>query len=251
MNQMKVGTKFAVTCAVLVAFTVLLGGVCINRFGAIDTNLKVIADDSLPGVLAINAVESEFQTYRGNAWKHIASPDPKLLAAVEQQMEENRSKIMSSLGDYERAIITAEDRALFEKVKPALDRYFTAWEPARELSRNLKSEEAYALYMHTADPAFRAARDTLLALVDWNRKAANENSARATSASSLARRMSWLLLLVAVAVGTMMAVFIVRGTNQVLRQIVTELAAGSNQVASAAGQVSSSSQSLEIGRAHV
>ncbi len=72
----------------------------------------------------------------------------------------------------------------------------------------------------------------------------------ANEASKELAASSWKTLLalgIALAVGVILAVFIIRGTNRTLSRVANALADGSDQVAAAAGQVSAASQSLAQG----
>jgi methyl-accepting chemotaxis protein len=73
--------------------------------------------------------------------------------------------------------------------------------------------------------------------------AADESSAMLSSASNTVQ----ILLGVAVTLGIVVALFIIRGTTRVLRAATDSLILGSEQIVSAAGQVSGSSQSLADG----
>jgi methyl-accepting chemotaxis protein len=72
----------------------------------------------------------------------------------------------------------------------------------------------------------------------------------ADEASTDLNRASWLvqtMLAIAVVVGVVVALIIIRGITRTLRQTADSLGAGAEQIVAAAGQVSSSSQSLAEG----
>src|SRR5208282_5942699 len=145
-SRVTIGKKFGLSSAALVFLTVLLGGASVYSIDTIHRGLQSIAGYSLPGVASVSAVEGDFQAYRGNAWKHMAAADPALLPAVEQRMEELKSKIQSDLQTYEKSIVQPENRVLYGKIGPPLERYLQAWESILPLSRAMKKKEAFDWY---------------------------------------------------------------------------------------------------------
>ena len=245
--KMTVGMKFTLTCALLLFFTVAMGTVTMLGLWELDRCVQAIVTDSLPGVDRIGRVDSTFQAYKGNAWKHMATTDGKEIAAIEQTMEDLRKEMQSNLSSYSKTITTAEDLALFEKIAPAQERYYRAWAPVQQLSRDLKKKEAISQYLAAVDPQVVSAQVATVALVNWNRENGERNAILAVSASASTRNWTELLLGASILLGSLLTTFIVRNLNLVLRQAVAELRDGADQMASAALQVAGSSQSLAQG----
>ncbi len=247
ISHLTIGKKIGALSATLVLLTVVLGG--ISQFGItrMDNTLQSLVSDSVPGVATMSAIEIDFQALRGNAWKHIATSDPAVMQSAERQMDELKRQMQEDLRAYERTIFEPEDRALFGKLGPALDRYLRALDAVIPLSREMKKKEASDKYTADVDPVFTRTRAAVVELVDWNRKHADVNAAAAMSASRIASMLSWAVLLVSVLAGGLLSFFITRGVNRELGNVVGELRSGAEQLAASSTQVSSSSQSLSQG----
>jgi methyl-accepting chemotaxis protein len=245
-SQMTIGKKFALTGALLMVLIVAMGVVTLVSLSTLEKSVRSLADDALAGVSACSKVEADLMEFRGNALKHIGSMDANQMAVVERDMDGSKQRISQSLGEYEKTIYLAEDRELFSKIKPALERYYKVWDDVLPLSRAGKNVEAYKKYME-ANSVFTEVRDAVKAETDYNRRNGQLYSAAAAAASSRARWLTWLLLSSSVLAGSTLLFLIVRGVNRALLQTVSELSDGASQVAAAAGQVSSSSQSLAQG----
>jgi methyl-accepting chemotaxis protein/methyl-accepting chemotaxis protein-1 (serine sensor receptor) len=245
-SRLTIGKKFGSSSAVLVFLTVVLGGTAAYNFGTIDGQLQSVIGLQTRSA-GVAAIESDFQAYRGNAWKHMATADPSLLPAVEQRMDELKSKMQSDLQAYAATIVQSDARSLYGNVTTPLERYLQTWGEILPLSRTMKKKDAFDKYMAEADPAFVQTRAAILALVDHDRKQATANAAEATSAGSAARAWCWVILLASICIGSGLSFFIVRSVNRELRGAVEHVSSGAEQVAGAAGQVASSSQALSQG----
>ncbi|MCL4784145.1 MAG: MCP four helix bundle domain-containing protein [Bryobacterales bacterium] len=244
---MTIGKKFSLTCVALVLLTVTLGVVSLVNTSRIETNLKAIVADSLPGIYEIGMLEATFLEMRGNFLKHMAVGNSTAQAQIERKNEALKQTFQESLNEYGKTITQAEDQQSFGKIKPAFDRYLASWENVAVLSRSGKSSEAINKYDSEVDPHYLELKAALRALVDWNRQNGDLNAKTMEATVSQTQWWSWTLLVVSILTGGLLAVLVTRGVNNALLRAVTELAEGAEQVASAASQVSSSSQSLAQG----
>ncbi len=246
-QQMTIGTKFAFTSSGLVAAMMLVGIVSIYNLAGLNNITQQIIVDPLPGIDRMAAVRAAILTVRGDVWHHISQSDASMKVESERSIEEYKGKVAQGLKEYEPTITTAEGRALYDKLKPGLQRYLDALPGVLALSRAGKTGQARDKYAAEALPAFKAVKDLLEAEVQFNRT--NGDKLAAESQQTYGKTL-WILglTLALCSLGGAGAVFIViRSLNRALRQAVTELAEGAGQVASAASQVSSSSQSLAQG----
>ena len=130
-QRMTLGSKFALTSGGLIAAIVLLGGVSMYRLAGLNAKTQAIINDPLPGMALISKAESAFLELRGNAWRHIASPDAAAKAAMDRGISDLKGKVEQALREYEKTITEAEDRAAFEKIGPQWSRYLTALQRGR------------------------------------------------------------------------------------------------------------------------
>ncbi len=57
MKNMTVGKKIAATCAVVLAFILVLAATCLINASHIETALHLMATDSVPGVASMNKLQ--------------------------------------------------------------------------------------------------------------------------------------------------------------------------------------------------
>src|ERR1039457_1378139 len=246
-QQMTIGRKFAFTANGLLAAMVLVGVFSIYNLARLNRITQLIITDPLPGTVRMAAVRTATLAARGDVWRHISESDPSKKVELERSIEENKGKSAQALQEYEPTITTADDRALFDKLKPVWQRYMDALPGVLALSRAGKAEEARAKYDADAQPSFNTAKDLLQSLMDLNQTNGEKDAAESQQTYS---KMVWILAITLslCSLGGAGAAFgIIRSLNKALRQAVTELKEGAEQVAGAASPVSSSSQSLAQG----
>ena len=246
-SKMTVGKKFALTGALLMALTVTLGVVTLVGLASLEGSVHSLSDDALGGVSACSKVEADMLEFRGDALKHIGATSSSDKAAIERDMERLKPAIDQGLAEYEKTIFQAEDRELFSKIKPALERYYRLWDEVLPISRAGNNGEAYAKYVKEGNALFAEAKQAVKAETDYNRRNGELYKAAASAAASHARSLTWLLLSASVLSGCTFLFLIVRSVNRALLRVVSEMRDGADQVAAAASQVSSASQSLAQG----
>lgn len=245
--SMTIGRKLTLTCAALLAFTFTLAAVALSSISKLAGDIRTLTTDALPGVRDASALKFELATYRGDTWRHIASNTPAEMDRMDADLVAVKQQFHQSMKDYGDSIFFPEDRANFEKVGPLFNRFDLAWMQVQPLSRANKNEEAHEKYLNVVLPAYEDLRLQLATIVDWNLQHADEATREANQAVSSGRTLTSLLALIALALGIVLAFFVVRSVNRVLSESIQELSAGAEQIASAASQVSASSQSLAHG----
>src|ERR1039458_2904941 len=138
-QRMTIGKKFAFTGSGLIAVMVLVGVFSLYSLAGLNKITNHIITDTLPRQAAVRAAAL---TARGDAWRHIAEPDPLKEAEMERSIEESKGKGAQALQAYESTITTADDRALYDKLRPAWQHYMDALPGVLALSRAGKSHES-------------------------------------------------------------------------------------------------------------
>jgi methyl-accepting chemotaxis protein len=246
-SQMTIANKFSVVCAALVLLTIILGVVTVFAIGAIQANMQSVAAESLPGIYDAGRMDSRVWELRGSIWKHLATSDAAAKAQVETSIKKADESLREAFSAYEKKITQPEDRQLFSGLRAPYDRYLAAWEEIAPLSRDGKTQEAWAKYMAVADPAHTDFKTAIRALLDYNHKAGNADAQEVEGTVTQARIWIWLLLVISVIAGSVLAVLVIRSVNRSLSRAIAELAKGAEQTASAASQVAAASQSLAQG----
>ena len=120
---------------------------------------------------SIGRAESVIQDARGAMLAHVASSAQEEMAQMEASIAEDQRKAKELLKSYEKTILRARDRELYEKIGPANDRWMAAWEKPRTLSRAGKNQEALAAFRSETMPAFAELQKAITDDADFKRSA--------------------------------------------------------------------------------
>jgi methyl-accepting chemotaxis protein len=158
-----------------------------------------------------------------------------------------RAALAPALDEIKQAIFADEERQINQKIDPALQSFYQAWDGVVGLSRDGKNAEASRKFTAEGAPPFSALKAAIIEETEFNRTNGAKYTATAVATGARMKWLTWLLLLLSVSLGSGALYLVVRSLTRVLRQTVTELTEGAGQVASASAQVASSSQALAQG----
>jgi methyl-accepting chemotaxis protein/methyl-accepting chemotaxis protein-1 (serine sensor receptor) len=189
---------------------------------------------------------SDMATYEKAILLRSFMKDPAKMTENDRAFKTSKENLDKALAELVPLVVTEQGRRLIADIQQAE----AAWNPAHEellqLSMAFQPDAAARVHIDKVMPLIKAintaASDETAAV--WKvAQTAQDNSASTLTRS---RWIAFLLIAVAVVVGAIVT-FVIRNINQTLREIVSDLSQGGEQVASASAQVSSSSQSLAQG----
>jgi len=247
MKTMTVGRKISLACAVLAGFTMLMGAVGMFSVRSMNSDLRKLVEGPLPGIYSFALMEGYGKDMKTVMLAHIATDSPAQKATLENTVADLEAKFQAEMRNYEKTIQTPKGRAQFEKLGPSQAKFMRQWNAILPLSRDRKFAEALELWNGETAAVLRERADVFAEMLNFRKESADEQAGAALARGASAQFWSILVLLFSVGVGTGLAIVLVRGINGVLTRAVTELSEGAEQVASASGQVSGSSQSLAQG----
>jgi methyl-accepting chemotaxis protein len=241
--QWTIGRRLGLGFALVVALTLGLGAYFFLALARIDERINSITSDNLPGVSLTKQLVIECMSYRVITLKHVISKDAEEMRALDAAADQAAIKILALLKDYEKTIVTAEERTIAEPIGPALENYRGMAKKLRALSTAHKEAEAAAL-VKDVSLAFNALEAPVLAAAAYNEKAASESSAAIEATMRNSR--FWTIGLGALATGAACGagIVITRGVSRTIRRASESLDEVAGQVTAASGQVSASSQTL-------
>lgn len=245
---MTISKKLYVSFGAAIGFTLALGITAWLSLTHIGAQVKISSSSTHKLELA-----GEMATLTGNMLSAERGMVVRALLKDQAKLEEYNSQFHDSA--VKRQELLKEDQALVTNEK------------ARQLIQEIL--DSYEKRMQTHDDFYQLAKagdgagatalqsSTLLAMAKTNqakidslKQIATEQVAEiASSSESTVNSSVWLMLvmvLLSACIGAI-AIYIVRGINSALMQMVLELSEGAEQIASASSQVASSSQSLAQG----
>jgi methyl-accepting chemotaxis protein len=245
---MSLSAKLYAGFAAVLAIAAILGVFAYTRLVAINKDAKFITADCLPGTFLAEEIQKKTQQNILLTTMHMFSADKPEMERIEADMQKLKADIDKLMAEYETSITTAEDRQLFAKIAPTRERFISVRDqfvlPASRLS---KQAEALAAFQGRLMPAYQDYLASCQAIVDLNKRNADEAGAAISASVSAAKSGIMIGLLCALAVGAAVGIFLSRSISSALNHVISTLSSGSEQVASASNQVSQSSQQMAEG----
>jgi methyl-accepting chemotaxis protein len=247
MNNWTIGRRIITGFALILIITATLGGFALWRISAINNRINDLAENILPSVLVLNEINALAYSNFNNVLK-MSAADPSQHLDFEQKIEVKKTRveelfnkyITSLIADSEDGRLISEAKQLYAKMAEARSHWF-------DLLHQNKMEEAQSYFTGTLVPSFEKVLSALQASVDYNKQlgqAAGKTGAEEARSSQL---LIAILMGVALVISLLLAWQVTRNTNRTLRYLASNLDRGSLQTASAARQVSMSSNSLSSG----
>jgi methyl-accepting chemotaxis protein len=252
MRTWTIGKRVTVGFAAVLAVVLALGLFTIIKLRSISQFSRASSEAANAQTAGLKTDTSVFRI-RGPVFEHIFSSDPAEMKRLEGVIAEIRKEREAAVATLEKAMVgkpeaeRAAYTAMMEKLRHLVDavggyleesRHTTTEASERALWDKIKKDYQSVV----AD--YDAASDKVIA--DFEQEARNADDALTRSVSTTLQA-AWIGLAAALLAGVGLAVFITRGTNRALKQVVDSLHDASNQVSAAASQVSAASQSLAEG----
>jgi methyl-accepting chemotaxis protein/methyl-accepting chemotaxis protein-1 (serine sensor receptor) len=245
-SHMTIGKKLTLIGALLIGMTIVLGSVVLVGLSSYDKAVHRLADDALAGVSACSKVESDFLEMRGDMWRRVTADDPSDIQRMDQEIQRLKGEVASGMKEIQSSIFTDEERAINQKIDPALGRYYELWDKATASGNGVKNKHAYREF--AAGSAILTELKTAISdETGYNRRNGLKYTAEAVATGARVKWLTGLVLLLSIVFGSGALYLVVRSLTRVLRQATRELTEGGGQVASASAQVASSSQALAQG----
>ncbi|MFN7994814.1 MAG: methyl-accepting chemotaxis protein [Bryobacteraceae bacterium] len=250
MKSMTIGKKITLTCCLLVGFALAMAGVTLHSATKLSAKILQLQTDAIPGQYLSGSLGLKARDIRGRMKDlvlDLAAYSGKDLTGTSRAVTEAQSSFDEAMRAYEPTAQTVEDRQAFDKIKSTYARYKESCARVISTGQQGKGSEAASLFKSETTSAFEETVRSIDEIIDLNHAAADKISSDAESDAKTALFWNWVCAGFAVVCGSLLGFVIVRSVNRTLRQTVGELSEGAEQIASAAGQVSGSSQSLAQG----
>lgn len=248
MKNLTLAKRIVLGFAAVIVIAATLGLVAYSRLIAIHHFSDSITKETLPVMAACDDIKVNMEANLACVYQHISTRDTNEMARIEGEIKAASKGNAQSLEVLRRSVKTDTGRALLAKLEVDRQNYIDTRKKVLAFSSSGAAQnEAYKMAVTLMTPALKQYAAALTALNRNN----DEHSEADTTGIQSAVRISEVGILIGLVVAILVAIgvawLIVRSTRKVLISISSSLNDGSHQVASAAGQVSISSQTLAEG----
>lgn len=226
-----------------ILMTIILGVFALMQINQIERISDVVVYDALPGTALAGGIDAWARQEFALVQMHILSDNQTDERMYESQLDEYKNRYRNDFRDYETSIIESEDRQLYERT----ERAYQAWAQLRDeilgLSQNNQKESARESIGVLFDASANLT-DLTGELMDWN----EENGVIAGENIQSSVGTAWTVILsvmaLALFINLALAYSITSSIVGPLKNVISILTSGADQVTVSSQQLSGSSQEL-------
>ncbi|MCF8479571.1 MAG: MCP four helix bundle domain-containing protein [Rhodospirillum sp.] len=232
MRNVTIRVKLIVAFSLLIVLTVGLGLFAVNRISVVNDASTEIAQNWLPSVRAVGALNTTTSDFRIEEGRHVMSTNAAIMEQAEVALKEQGTLLENEIKAYDKLISSEKERAMFVEFQEQWADYLNLNKKLIALSRGNQNEEAARMFRENSKTVFVAASKTLTDLIDLNDRSAALASEAGDRIYFLARGLIIALLVVSVLLGAGAAWYIIRtvsGSIQAMTGAMGQLAAGDTE----------------------
>ena len=222
LSNYKVGTRLALSFGLLLAISLAVGGISWKRMSQIDQSTDRIVEQEW--TKARLSMEMQIRS-RDNAAKAarmmLVGHNPEVVDQLKDEMAANTRANEEALGQLEKLLVDAEDRALLDAAAAARTAYTQSRARVAEILNDpTRREEALEIYATETSSAFEAYMAPFVKLMDRQKQDFVEAGHHGQLAYDSGRNTLVVSNLAALAIGAMLAIFLARSIVRPLRRAV-------------------------------
>ncbi|WP_199154585.1 methyl-accepting chemotaxis protein [Chromobacterium sp. ASV23] len=210
--RLTVGRRIAVLIVLSIVAFVLLGAISLSRLQAVQLQLRKLDEVSLAEVDISRSLSAELTGMRLETVRHIASRDPAVKQAAEQQVRKHRENLDSLLAAYHQLPLQAELQQKGEQFQSRLAEYIDAVSPLLAASK-ADPDHPPPVY----NPKINGAAGSMGTLVEDMVKASREDARAERLAAEQDYKAAWGQMIAVIVVG----VLVLLGAGYVLQRSIT------------------------------
>ncbi|MEI6257307.1 MAG: methyl-accepting chemotaxis protein [Planctomycetota bacterium] len=232
----------------LIAFNLLIGGLSLYQLFAIKQNVAMLADNSVPSVVALNEI-IQLNTVTSKQVRQIIEQVEfdKAATVSDVVFKESQAKADELCKAYATLFSDKEDQRLFLEAAANRNQYLAAGRKVIELATTGKLTEAKAVMRNDMEPVLEKAVASFNDDISYNIRLASEEGVKAKANASLTSLLVTTALIVSSLLGGLIGWGIIRAVTSSLGLISSALQEGATQTSTASGQLAIASNSLAAG----
>src|SRR5471030_702603 len=219
--DLKIGVKLIVSFSLVLLLTLIMGVTAILSMGRINQASDDLSQNWMPAVQAVMAIRTDVGELRRWELAHILNEDPATMAKYETTMGEVLATLAKDRERYAALINSPEEKATYGQFSAGWDGFLAAHGKIMELSRGGQKTEARALLTGPSAKTMTEMNGVIQQLVKLNIDGGVRAADTATATYASARGWQVVLLVLNIAIGFALALWIARLVSRPLQEALT------------------------------
>jgi methyl-accepting chemotaxis protein len=207
MKDLSVRTKLLSGFGAVLLVTAIMGIVTLMQMNSVKSGGDFIADNSLPAVEYVETIARNENQYRADQLWNITNNDPGRASSIIAQIGQDDATIQANFQKYKPTIVNANDRALWNETNSE----WTAYKSGTKLLNLASSKSSQASVVALANSSaqtFTTLSDAIDRWVKLNENFAQDQQNKNASTYNTAFLIGIILLILALATGLGVALFL-------------------------------------------
>jgi methyl-accepting chemotaxis protein len=194
MLKFNITAKFVAAFALLLTATASMGLFAVSKIGEVNAIAAEQRTIWIPGAEALGDIHAFTSQYRLKQDEMFSAASPDAMARSQKMLRNARNAIDGGLGDYEKLVVTPEQKSAVAAMKQAWAASVAQDETMQSMALAGNSVGAQAIHDGEGLDTFYALEDATLTAIDANKKAADAVAVRAEGISTSARTFTFAAL---------------------------------------------------------
>jgi methyl-accepting chemotaxis protein len=204
-----------------------------------------ISASQLRGVYLLGEIQSNENDAYNLMLQHLLAPAKDEADLYTSRLGVADARIDQLVTEYQQsAEISDHDKAALDQILADRDAVRGAWAPVRELSADLKNQDAFTLFKSQVAPAFDKLKADLQGAINYNKQLGDAEAAESVAITDNTSHLVNASIIVTLSACIAIAFIIVRSLNRVLTSVADTLGEGAHHIVGATSQLASASQTL-------
>jgi methyl-accepting chemotaxis protein len=233
MLKFNITAKFIAAFALLLAATAAMGLFAIAKLGEVNAIAAEQRTVWLPGAETLGDIHAYTSQYRLKQDEMFSAPSPDAVARSQKLLRNARNAIDGGLADYEKLVVSPEQKSAVAAMKQAWAAMLTQDETLQSMALAGDGAGAQAIHESEGLDTFYALEDTILTAIDANKKAADAVATHAEEIQASARTFSFAAMGLTLLAALIMLALLIRSIARPvvkMSEAVSRLVAGDHAV---------------------
>jgi methyl-accepting chemotaxis protein len=245
MQSWTIKKQIILGLSILILINIVVGIFTSAGISKLKAFAEHISANQLRGVYLLGEIQAGENTAYNLMLQHMLAPTKDETDLYNSRLGEVDAQVDQLVTEYQQsADMSDHEKAALEQILADREAVRTAWAPVRELSVELKNQDAFALFKSQTAPAFDKLRGDLQREINYDKQIADGTADESVAVTDNTSHLVNLSILVMLSACTAIAFVIVRSLNRVLTSVSDTLGEGAHHIVSASSQLASASQTL-------
>jgi methyl-accepting chemotaxis protein WspA len=220
MSKWTIRQRVLWTLVLILGLTAVMAVVALGRLHQIETRAEDLRLDSLPSLRLSSQIMASTLSSYALTQEHVISVDDAYMAKLEQSLAQKRLQLEQHLRTYAAIVRSTEGRRRLAALETALPDFTRRQEQVLRLSRALHNAEAHELATRELVPAFERVEYGAEQLFDLHKQSAEQSATHIQAAVATANLGVWSSGLLALVLGVLGGVFLLRAVTTPLARLL-------------------------------